>query len=279
MNAQIELIEAALTCGPGVAYQGARDPVLRPARGQGGDPSPRRSGLDETGLAMLRAVRRRWADEVGFEGGRGRRSRGRRRKRRQSSLKGALLSIIHIVRARDAVNQCRECHRRAGSPSRARARERRRWRQPPDVPPRERPQWDAVFLPMLEEARCRSVRRSTTTGPSPRNGASYVGITRARIHPRAVVGATSGDPRPRRASRAEPVSARRPWRRSNPRSRGPRYPRVRAPRPGDDGDPVCRASASGRTGVARDEAGMPPVIAHDATLAPLPRARPRRSAL
>ena len=55
---------------------------------------------------------------------------------------------------------------------------------------------------------------------------------------------------------------------------GPPVPRVRPPRPGDDGDPVFAALREWRTGVARDE-GMPPyVIAHDATLAAIAEARP-----
>ena len=96
MNAQIEPIEAALT-EAGVAYQvrGIRfydRPEVKAAIS-----SLRRPGLDETGLALLSAVRRRWADEVGFEED-GATVEGREAQERQSSLE-TLLDDRHLGRA------------------------------------------------------------------------------------------------------------------------------------------------------------------------------------
>ena len=132
MNAQIEPVEAALT-EAGVAYQvrGVRfydRPEVKAAI-----TSLRRPALDETGPALLGAVRRRWADEVGFEED-GRRDRG-------AGGPGAAVLARDAARDRD-LGRARRCRgdgrdraRGAGRPRRARAGQRGRRRQPAHLPP------------------------------------------------------------------------------------------------------------------------------------------------
>ena len=136
-------------------------------------------------------------------------------------------------------------------------------------------EWDAVFLPMLEEGSL-PIRQALDDDEAlaEERRLLYVGITRARVH-LALSWAERRETRGRE-SRRQPsrflLDVRGPARVRD--LGGPAVPRVRAPRPGDDGDPVFAALREWRTGVARDE-GMPPyVIAHDATLAAIAEARP-----
>ena len=138
-------------------------------------------------------------------------------------------------------------------------------------------EWDAVFLPMLEEGSL-PIRQALDDDEAlaEERRLLYVGITRARVHlalswaERRETRGREGRRQPSRflldsaaaAARASATSAAR------------RSPRVRAPRPGDDGDPVFAALREWRAAIARDE-GMPAyVIAHDSTLAAIAEARP-----
>ena len=102
----------------------------------------------------------------------------------------------------------------------------------------------------------------------------YVGITRARVH-LALSWAERRETRGREGRREQSrfvLDLRGPGRVRD--LGGPPVPRVRAPRPGDDGDPVFAALREWRAGIARDE-GMPAyVIAHDSTLAAIAEAKP-----
>ena len=136
-------------------------------------------------------------------------------------------------------------------------------------------EWDAVFLPMLEEGSL-PIRQALDDDEAlaEERRLLYVGITRARVASGAVMGATARDPRPRRAPRAEPVPARPPRHRADPRPRRPAGASRQAAAAGRRRRPGLRGPPRVAHGVARDE-GMPPyVIAHDATLAAIAEARP-----
>ena len=257
-----------------------RVPGARRSGSTTGPRSRRRSracgGRDSTrpGSRCSSAVRRRWADEVGFEED-GATVEGREAQERQSSLETLLAIVTSVVQATPSA-RCRECPRGAGRPRRPRARQRRRRRQPPDLPPREGPRVGRG-LPADARGGLAADPPGARRRRGPRRGATPP-LRRHHACPRppgAVVGATAGDPRPRRrvASRAGSCSTSAAPRRIRDLG-GPPVPRVRAPRPGDDGDPVFAALREWRAGIARDE-GMPAyVIAHDATLAAIAEARP-----
>ena len=272
MNAQIEPVEAAMT-EAGIAYQvrGVRfydRPEVKAAVS-----SLRRPGFAETGLALLGEVRRRWADEVGFEED-GAAVEGREAQERQSSLETLLAivtSVVHATPAADAASVISELDRRA-------AHERENAGDGVNLLTYHRAkglEWDAVFLPMLEEGSL-PIRQALDDDDAlaEERRLLYVGITRARVH-LALSWAERRETRGRE-SRRQPsrflLDVRGPARVRD--LGGPPVPRVRPPRPGDDADPVFAALREWRTGVARDE-GMPPyVIAHDATLAAIAEARP-----
>ncbi len=273
MNAQIEPIEAALT-EAAIAYQvrGVRfydRPEVKAAIS-----SLRRPGLDETGLALLGAARRRWVEDVGFEEDGASATEGREAQERQSSLETLLAIITSFVRATPSADvssviaelETRAAHERdnAGDGVNLLTYHRAKGLE-----------WDAVFLPMLEEGSL-PIRQALDGDEAlaEERRLLYVGITRARVH-LALSWAERRETRGREARRQPSrflLDVRGPARVRD--LGGPPVPRVRAPRPGDDGDPVFAALREWRTGVARDE-GMPPyVIAHDATLAAIAEARP-----
>ena len=180
MNAQIEPIEAALT-EAGIAYQvrGIRfydRPEVKAATS-----SLRRPGLDETGLALLGAIRRRWADEVGFEED-GTSVEGREAQERQSSLETLLAivtSVVHGNPRADAASVIAELERRA-------AHERDNAGDGVNLLTYHRAkglEWDAVFLPMLEEGSL-PIRQALDDDAAlaEERRLLYVGITRARVH-------------------------------------------------------------------------------------------------
>ena len=272
MNAQIEPIEAALT-EAGIAYQVRGIRFYDRAEVKAAISSLRRPGLDETGLALLGAVRRRWADEVGFEEDGGT-VEGREAQERQSSLETLLAIVTAVVHANpgaDDASVIAELANRA-------AHERDNAGDGVNLLTYHRAkglEWDAVFLPMLEEGSL-PIRQALDDDEAlaEERRLLYVGITRARVH-LALSWAQRRETRGREGRREQSrflldVRATAPIRDLG----GPPVPRVRAPRPGDDGDPVFAALREWRTGVARDE-GMPPyVIAHDATLVAIAEARP-----
>ena len=273
MNAQIEPIEAAMTKA-GLPYQVRGVRFYDRPEVKGAIASIRRPGLDSTGKALVNEVRRRWVDEVGFEEDGASASDGREAMERQSSLE-TLLDIVSTVAlatpAADVAGVIAELDRRA-------AHERENAGDGINLLTYHRAkglEWDAVFLPMLEEGSL-PIRQALddVDALAEERRLLYVGITRARVH-LALSWAERRETRGREGRREQSrfvLDLRGPGRVRD--LGGPPVPRVRAPRPGDDGDPVFAALREWRAGIARDE-GMPAyVIAHDSTLAAIAEAKP-----
>jgi DNA helicase II / ATP-dependent DNA helicase PcrA len=279
MNAQIEPIEAALTRA-GIAYQvrGIRyydRPEVKAAM-----TALRRPGLTATGLALLKDVRHRWVDEVGFEEDGGSATDGREAQERQSSLETLLAIVTSVVEAdpaADADAVRRELDRRA-------AHERDGGADGVNLLTYHRAkglEWDAVFLPMLEEGSL-PIRQALDDDAAlaEERRLLYVGITRARVH----LGLSWADRREARGreGRRQPSRFLLDLRGSRPLPRGESRVRdlggppatQRAPRPGDPSDPVFAALRDWRLSTARDEGKAAFVIAHDSTLAAIAEARP-----
>ena len=210
-----------------------------------------------TGLALLGAIRRRWADEVGFEEDgtsvEGREAAG------AAVVAGDAARHRDVGRPREPGRRCRECHRGAGSARRPRAGQRRRRRQPPDLPPGE-----GARVGRGLPADARGGLAADPPGARRRRGPRRGAPPAVRRHhprpgaPRAVVGGAPRDARPRGAPPAEPVPAGRA---ADPRacatSAARRVRRERPTRPGDDGDPVFAALREWRTGVGPRRGACP----------------------
>jgi DNA helicase-2/ATP-dependent DNA helicase PcrA len=280
MNAQIEPIEAALTRA-GVAYQvrGIRfydRPEIKAAIA-----SLRRPGLDASGSALVGAVRKRWVEDVGFEEDGASASEGREAQERQSSLETLLAivtSVAHAQATAGVTAVIEELDRRADH-------ERSNAGEGVNLLTYHRAkglEWDAVFLPMLEEGSL-PIRQSLDDDAAlaEERRLLYVGITRARVHlglswaARRETRGREGRRQPSRFLldlRPRGATAAAGERRVRDLG-GPPVAATRV-RPGDDGDPVFAALRAWRTSTARDE-GMPAyVIAHDSTLAAIAEARP-----
>jgi DNA helicase-2/ATP-dependent DNA helicase PcrA len=279
-NAQLAPIEEALTRA-GIAYvvRGMRFYDRPEVRGAV-EAIRRRPALDSTGPSLLRDVRARWADSLGYDADGT--PEGDEARERQASL-DTLGAIVEQVIRRDSTAgaaavlaeiEARAAHEREGSTDgvnlltlhRAKGLE-----------------WDAVFLPALEEGGL-PIRQAMDDDEAlaEERRLLYVGLTRARTH-LALSWAERRETRGRE-SRRQPsrfLLDLRPRPAPGTRIRelaGPPMPRP-APKPrsstGDPGDPVFAALREWRTGVARDEAMPPYVIAHDTTLAAIAEARPR----
>jgi DNA helicase-2/ATP-dependent DNA helicase PcrA len=276
MNAQLAPIEEALTRA-GVAYvvRGLRfydRPEVRAAIAS----LRARPAIDATGVRLATAIRERWAQAVGFEEDGD--AEGDEARERQASLE-TLLAIVHaVVRAdagADVANviadlDARAAHEREGATDgvnlltlhRAKGLE-----------------WDAVFLPALEEGSL-PIRQALDddTALAEERRLLYVGLTRARVH-LALSWAERRESRGREGRRQPSrflldLRPRRVIEHPGPPIRPAPKPRPKGDA-GDPGDPVFAALREWRTGIARDEAMPPYVIAHDATLAAIAEARPR----
>ena len=277
MNAQLEPVEAALTTA-GIAYQvrGVRfydRPEVRAAI-----TSLRRPGLVGGGPALVAAVRRRWADDVGLEED-GAAVEGREAGERQSALETLLGIVTHAAESDPAADAAaiaaelarRAAHERDASPDgvnlltyhRAKGLE-----------------WDAVALPMLEDGTL-PIRQALDDPEAlaEERRLLYVGITRARVH-LALSWAERRETRGRESRRQpsrflldlreRPVGAA-------PRVRdlgGPPVSGERATRPGDPADPVFAALREWRLATARTEGIAAFVVAHDSVLAAIAETRP-----
>jgi DNA helicase-2/ATP-dependent DNA helicase PcrA len=278
MNAQLAPLEEALTRA-GVAYQvrGLRfydRPEIRSALR-----SLRQLEADEQGRALARAIRDRWASVLGWE--EGGTPDGDEARERQAAL-DTLLAIIdeHVsvhpsadVAALLAELVARAEHERTGRTDgvnlltyhRAKGLE-----------------WDAVFLPSLEEG-ILPVRQAKDDGVviAEERRLLYVGITRARRQ-LALSWAERREQRGRLAKR-EPsrfLLDLRPRPGTRVRELPPtgvtaaREASERAAR-GTADDPLFAALRAWRTARARADAVPPYVIAHDATLAAIAETHPR----
>src|SRR4051794_14234253 len=279
INAQIEPLEAALTKA-GVAYQvrGVRfydRPEVKAALA-----SLRRPGLGGQGRALAAEVRGRWVQDVGFEEDGASPSEGREAQERQSSLE-TLLAIVTAAAvtspSADAAAIVEELELRA-------ARERNGSAEGVNLLTYHRAkglEWDAVFLPMLEEGSL-PIRQALDDDAAlaEERRLLYVGITRARVH-LALSWAERREARGREGRRQPSrflldLRARRPAGSGQARIRGLGGPPAPAPRPrpGDNADPVFAALRAWRMSVAKDEGIAAFVVAHDSTLAAIADARP-----
>ena len=273
MNAQIEPIEAALTRAA-IPYQVRGMRFYDRPEVKGAIASLRRPGVEATGPALVNEVRRRWVQDVGFEEDGASPSEGREAQERQSSLE-TLLDIISTVAltapSADVASVIAELDRRA-------AHERDNAGDGVNLLTYHRAkglEWDAVFLPMLEEGSL-PIRQALDdeAALAEERRLLYVGITRARVH-LALSWAQRRETRGRESRKEQSrflLDLRGPGKVRD--LGGPPVRRTPPPRPGDDADPVFAALREWRAGIARDE-GMPAyVIAHDATLAAIAEAKP-----
>ena len=292
VNAQIEPLEAGLTRA-GIAYQvrGLRfydRPEVKTAVA-----NLRRPGLDARGPALIGAIRRRWTDDVGFDD-EGAGDGGREAQERQSALE-TLLSIAASVAGTnadaDVTAVSDELARRA-------AHERENAGDGVNLLTYHRAkglEWDAVFLPMLEEGSL-PIRQALDDDAAlaEERRLLYVGITRARVHlalswaQRRETRGREGHRQPSRflldlRERTAPAG----WRTSREhgvavgsgrlvRDLGGAPINVERPaRPGDPGDPVFAALREWRVTTARSEGNAAFVVAHDSVLAAIAETRPQ----
>jgi len=279
MNAQLEPIEAALTRA-GIAYQvrGIRfydRPEIKAAIA-----SLRRPGLEATGLALVDPIRKRWIDDVGFQEDGASASEGREAQERQSSLETLLAIVTSVVRTNtsaDAGAVLAEIDRRA-------ALERDSSGDGVNLLTYHRAkglEWDAVFLPMLEEGSL-PIRQALDDDEAlaEERRLLYVGITRARVH-LALSWAQRRETRGREGRRQpsrflldlRPRPAAAAGERRVRDLGGPLLVRPRA-RPGDNADPVFTALREWRSSTAREEGIAAFIVAHDSVLTAIAEARP-----
>ncbi|HEV8544675.1 MAG TPA: ATP-dependent DNA helicase UvrD2 [Candidatus Limnocylindrales bacterium] len=284
MNAQLEAIETALTrAGIGYRVRGLcfyRRPEVRGAidivrRGQRG---PR-----EAGKGLREAILAAWSRELGFEEGAA--PEGDEARERAAALETLLSIIDDLVAAdpatdRDAV--LAELERRA-------ATERSGAGDGVELVTYHRAkglEWDAVFLPMLEEGSL-PIRQSFDDDAAldEERRLLYVGITRARRH-LALSWAEQRENRGRDSHRQpsrfllglEPRTRVAPTRQASVGKRrvtdlGDAFA-APAMRPRDDESPLLGALRSWRSKRARADDVPAYVVAHDATLAAIADARP-----
>jgi DNA helicase-2/ATP-dependent DNA helicase PcrA len=285
LNGQLPPIEEALTRA-GIAYQvrGLRfydRPEVRAAL-----VALRRPPIEERGIRLAGAVRDRWAEALGWSADAS--PEGEEARERQASLDTLLAIVDGVVAADPAAEvgalvrelEARAAHERDGAVDgvnlltihRAKGLE-----------------WDAVFLPSLEEGIVPVRQARDDPGQlAEERRLLYVAITRARVH-LALSWAQRRETRGREARR-EPsrflLELRPP-----PGSRVRVLPpagegasageetrggaRVPATRGGGAGGPAFEALRAWRTAKARELALPPYVVAHDATLAAIVEVDPR----
>jgi DNA helicase-2/ATP-dependent DNA helicase PcrA len=276
MNAQLEPIEEALTRA-GIAYQvrGVRfyeRPEIRGALAW-----LRRANLADTGPQLGAAIRRGWAEAVGWEPDPGGISdRGLEARERQAAL-DTLVEIVDSVIAADGTADARTVIDRLDARA---AHERENAGEGVNLLTYHRAkglEWDAVYLPSLEEG-ILPVRQAKDddAAVAEERRLLYVGITRARVHlalswaeRREVRG------RPARRETSRFLLDLRPKAGTTVRVFPGPPPQPRPKPSGATGDPVFDALRDWRTAEARAAALPPYVVAHDATLKAIAEDRPR----
>jgi DNA helicase II / ATP-dependent DNA helicase PcrA len=284
MNAQIEPLEEALTRA-GIAYQvrGVRfydRPEVKSAVASLRATGLRATGLDATGLALVAAIRHRWVEDVGFEEDGAAASEGREAQERQSSLETLLAivtSVAHADLSSDAAAVVTELDRRA-------AHERAGAVDGVNLLTYHRAkglEWDAVFLPMLEEGSL-PIRQALDDDAAlaEERRLLYVGITRARVHlalswaERRETRGREGRRQPSRFLLDMRLRSTAPAGQRRVRDLGGPPAQPRPPRPGDNGDPVFVALREWRLSTAREEGTAAFIVAHDSLLTAIAEARP-----
>jgi DNA helicase-2/ATP-dependent DNA helicase PcrA len=279
MNAQLASIEAALTrAGIGYRVRGLgfyRRPDVRAAIAL-----VRRTG-DVTGQALVGAILALWAKDLGYEEGAAPEGgEARERAAALDTLSAIVADVVAVDPATDREALLEDLGRRAAGEdsSAAGGVELVTYHRAKGL------EWDAVFLPMLEEGSL-PIRQSFDDDEAleEERRLLYVGITRARVH-LALSWAEQRESRGRE-------SRRRPSRFLDglvPREGGGAGARGRevarrttvlpdgfaAPRKADDESPLMAALRAWRSQRARADAVPAYVVAHDSTLAAIADARP-----
>ncbi|MHB8459542.1 MAG: ATP-dependent helicase [Candidatus Limnocylindrales bacterium] len=277
MNAQLAPIEQALTkAGIAYAVRGQRFYERRDVRDA--IAIIRRGSLTETGPALLAAIVASWHDELGYEPGVDPEGPEARERAAAFAVLVAIIAegvgadagldaetVLADLAGRDAAELAGQgegvnlvtYHRAKGL------------------------EWDAVFLPMLEEGSL-PIHHAFDDEASldEERRLLYVGITRARVHlvlswaeSRAGTAGREARRRPSRflADLAPARSARLPAR---PRGRVRVLPDATPGPVAKAGDPLVDALRAWRLERARADAVPAYVVAHDATLAAIAEARP-----
>jgi DNA helicase-2/ATP-dependent DNA helicase PcrA len=272
INAQLPPIEEALVRA-GIPYQvrGVRfhdRPDVRAAVDV-----LRRAGLGATGEALPDAVRALWERELGLGDGAAA-DAGDATRERAAALETLLAILGELVAAApgaDAAAFLAELERRA-------RQERGATADGVHLLTYHRAkglEWDAVFLPMLEEGSLPVRQSAEDESIAEERRLLYVGITRARVH-LALSWAERRDVRgrPVRRRRSRFLEGLLPPPRRHVVELGDAFdPPIRAADPALD--PLFVALREWRTGRARADAVPSYVVAHDQTLAEIADARPR----
>ena len=280
-NAQLPPIEGELTrAGIGYQVRGMRffdRPDVR-----GAIDLVRRSKPEARGLQLTSAVRRLWADRLGYDEEPGDGRAGDEARERIAALDTLVDILERLARADadvDAASYLDELDRR-------RAAERAGSTDGVNLLTYHRAkglEWDAVALPALEEGLL-PIRQAVDDDEALAEELRllYVGITRARRHLAlswAAERETRGRTTRRQPSRFLADLRPRPAGGSRTVRELPGPPMRAIPvRAGADEDPLMAALRVWRTSRARDDAVPPYVVAHDSTLAAIAEAKPHSAA-
>ena len=272
-NAQLAPLEEAFTRS-GIAYRVRGVRFFDRPEVRGAIDVLRRSDLEATGSALVKAVRERWRVELGYDDGAGRDDANGERDR-QAALDTLVAILDELVRSDPAADRAAildDVRRRA-------ANEREGSADGVNLLTYHRAkglEWDAVFLPMLEEGSLPIRQAIDDDGLAEERRLLYVGITRARVH-LAVSWAerreVRGKESRRRRSRFLDDLRPPPPRRVVLLPDGFRPPEPGRRSAGAD-DPLMAALRAWRLERARTDAVPPYVVAHDTTLAAIADARP-----